>query len=153
MELIYRGTRDGSGSNIFHNKCDNQVPTIILAKNDKGNIFWGYASISWTSDNNYHSANESFLFSLTNIHNLAPTKFPNTNSNYSVHHSSKYCSIFGGGHDLYFSNNFLNTKSASGFGHSYQDVLGKGRSIFTGDPNNSNSNIKITELEVFKLFK
>jgi hypothetical protein len=30
MELIYRGTRDGSGSNIFHNKCDNQGPTICL---------------------------------------------------------------------------------------------------------------------------
>ena len=153
MELIYRGTRDGSGSNIFHNKCDNQGPTIVLSKNDKGNIFGGYASISWTSDNNYHSANESFLFTLTNIHNLPPTKFPNTNSSYSVSHSSSYCSIFGGGADLYFINNFLNSNSGSALGHSYQDVLGKGRSVFTGDPNNSNGSIKITELEVFKLFK
>ena len=49
MELLYRGTRDGSGVNIFHNKCDNQGPTICLCKNEKGNIFGGYASISWTS--------------------------------------------------------------------------------------------------------
>ena len=79
MELIYRGTRDGSESKTFHNKCDNQGPTIILCKNEKDNIFGGYASISWTSDNgNYHAANGSFLFTLTNIHGTAPTKYPNT---------------------------------------------------------------------------
>ena len=48
MELIYRGTRDGSNCKIFHNKCDNQGPTICLFKNEKGNIFGGYTSISWT---------------------------------------------------------------------------------------------------------
>ena len=36
MELIYRGSRDGTTSNIFHNKCDNKGPTIILFKNEKG---------------------------------------------------------------------------------------------------------------------
>ena len=35
MELIYRGTRDGSESKTFHNKCDNQGPTIILCKMKK----------------------------------------------------------------------------------------------------------------------
>ena len=89
MELLYRGTRDGSGSNIFHNKCDNKGPTICLCKNEKGNIFGGYSSISWTSDNNYHTANGSFLFTLTNIHGIAPTKFPNTQKyEYAVYHHS-----------------------------------------------------------------
>ena len=32
MELIYRGTRDGMISNVFHNKCDNKVESIILIK-------------------------------------------------------------------------------------------------------------------------
>ena len=31
MELIYRGSRDGTTANIFHNKCDNQGPMIILS--------------------------------------------------------------------------------------------------------------------------
>ena len=48
-EKLYRATRDGSDSNIFHNKCDNQGPTICLCKNDKGSIFGGYISSSWTS--------------------------------------------------------------------------------------------------------
>ena len=77
MELIYRGSRDGSGSNIFHNKCDNQGPTICLFKNENDHIFGGYASISWTSNGSYYAANGSFLFTLTNIHGTAPTKYPN----------------------------------------------------------------------------
>ena len=36
MELLYRGSRDGTTSNIFHNKCDNKGPTICLYKNEKG---------------------------------------------------------------------------------------------------------------------
>ena len=154
MELLYRGTRDGSESNVFHNKCDNQGPTICLIKNDKGNIFGGYASISWSSDSGqYKSANDSFLFTLTNIHNTNPIKFPNTNSSYSVYHGSDYGPIFGGGHDLYIYNNYLTRGSSTNIGHSYQDTSGKGRSIFTGDANNNNQQIKIKELEVFKLYK
>ena len=154
MELLYRGTRDGSESNIFHNKCDNQGPTICLIKNDKDNIFGGYASISWNSSGGYKSANDSFLFTLTNIHNTNPIKFPNTNSSYSVYHGSDYGPIFGGGHDLCIYSNFLNNNSSyASFGHSYQDTSGKGRSIFTGDANNNNNKIKIKELEVFKLYK
>ena len=48
MALIYRGTKDGSDANSFHNKCNNQGPTICLCKNEKGSIFGGYSSISWT---------------------------------------------------------------------------------------------------------
>ena len=32
FELLYRGSRDGSKSTVFHNKCDNQGPTICLYK-------------------------------------------------------------------------------------------------------------------------
>ena len=41
----------------------------------------------------------------------------------------------------------------SDFPHSYQDILGKGRSIFTGDLNNSNTSFNLKEIEVFKIFK
>ena len=151
MELLYRGTRDGSGSNIFHNKCDNKGPNICLIKNDKGNIFGGYSSISWTSESgNYHSANGSFLFTLTNIHGTSPTKYPNTQKkDCAVYHNSNYGPIFGNGHDLIIYNNYLNNNSYSSLGGSYPDVLGKGNSIFSGDINNNH--IKIKELEVFKL--
>ena len=151
MELIYRGTRDGSEAQTFHNKCDNQGPIICLCKNEKDNIFGGYASISWTSDGNWHAANGSFLFTLTNIHGTTPTKYPNTqNYDCSVYHYSGYGPTFGGNHDLHICNNYLNDASSyARLGNSYPDVLGKGNSIFTGD--NNNTHFKLKELEVFKL--
>ena len=151
MELIYRATRDGGTAKDFHNKCNNQGPTICLFKNDKGNIFGGYASISWENDGGYYSAPDSFLFTLTNIHGTQPTKFPNTNSNSSLCFNSNYGPIFGAGHDIYTCPNFINDNSSSNFPHSYQDNLSKGYSIFSGNLNSKN--YKLKELEVFKLFK
>ena len=152
MKLLYRGTRDGMGGNYFHNKCNNKGPTISLFKNEKGNIFGGYASTDWTSCNNYKSAPESFIFTLTNIHGTEPTKFPNSNTNYSIDDLSNYGPIFGGGNDIYTLEN-NSSSSYSNFPHSYQDILGKGRSIFTGDLNNNNGNINLKEIEVFKIYK
>ena len=152
MELIYRGSRDGSGSNIFHNKCDNQGPTICLFKNENDHIFGGYASISWTSNSSYYTANGSFLFTLTNIHGTEPTKFPNhDNYDKAVYHNSDRGPAFGYGHDIYISNNYLNNNSSeANLGYSYNDVLGKGNSTFSS--NNNTNQFKLKELEVFKLF-
>ena len=154
MELIYRGTRDGMQSNVFHNKCDNQGPTICLFKNEKNYIFGGYTSLSWTSNEGYKSASDSFIFTLTNIHDTEPTIFNNTNSSKSVYHNPSYGPTFGNGHDIYISSDSNNNNSSySFFPYAYQDSLGKGKSIFTGDLNNNNMYFKMKEIEVFKLFK
>jgi len=151
MKLLYRGTRDGMTNNSFHNKCNNQGPTISLFKNDKGNIFGGYASIDWTSYGKYKSAPDSFIFTLTNIHGTEPTKFPNSNTSYSIYDASNYGPTFGNGCDIYtFENNYY---SGSSFPCGYQDILCKGRSIFTGDLNNNNTSFNLKEIEVFKIFK
>jgi len=150
MKLLYRGTRDGMDANYFHNKCNNQGPTISLFKNDKGFIFGGYASTDWTSCNNYKSAPDSFIFTLTNIHGTEPTKFPNSNTNYSIYDHSSYGPVFGDGYTIKICKNdtYANFPSSS-----YQDTLGKGKSIFTGDLNNDNQNFKLKEIEIFKIFK
>ena len=123
----------------------------VLCQNEKDNIFGGYASISWTSDNNYHTANGSFLFTLTNIYNTAPTKFPNTkNYDYAVYHGSDRGPAFGGNHDLGIFDNYLNNKNSyASLGYSYLDIIGKGNSVFSGVVNSNN--FKLKELEVFKL--
>jgi len=148
LELLFRGTRDGMSNDTFHNKCSNKGPTISLIKNEKGYIFGGYASVDWTNDNSgYASAPGSFIFTLINMYEIAPTKFPNSNSNYSLQNASNYGPIFGGC-DIAIS--FPSSHSIS-FPCFYGDTLGKGKSIFTGDNNNSNFNLK--EIEVFKLIK
>ena len=151
MELIFRGTRDGMNNKSFHNKCDNKGPNICLIRNEKGHIFGGYSSISLTSDCNYHSAPDSFLFTLTNIHNTEPTKFPSKNDNKESYHHSTYGICFGGGHDLGINSDFINSGGWSNFSFTYQDILGKGKSIFTSDLNNNNNSFKIKEIEIFKV--
>ena len=148
MKLLYRGTRDGMTNNNFHNKCDNKGKTICLFLNDKENIFGGYSSIPWTNKGGDKIANDCFLFSLTNIYNTNPTKFPYEKGR-SVYHGSNNGPIFGGGSDLYFANNFIgNNNCQSYFPNSYKDILGKGKSIFTGDNNNYFS---LKELEIFEV--
>ena len=120
--------------------------------NDKGNVFGGYSSIPWASKGKVRLANDCFLFTLTNIYNIEPTKFP-FSGKYPIFLDSGYGPIFGfiKGGDLVFYNNFTNGSNAySDFPREYQDILGKGNSIFTGD--NKNDNIILKEMEVFKIF-
>ena len=151
MELLYRGTRDGMSGEAFHNKCNNKGPTICLFKNEKGYIFGGYAAIDWNSDNGvYRSAPESFLFTLTNMYDIAPTIFPNSDTKNSIYNNPRYGPIFGTGFDIAIeyscdSGNYTN------FPKAYKDVLGKGYSIFKGD--NDSYSFILKEIEVFKLIK
>ena len=130
----------------FHNKCNNKGPTISLFKNEKGYIFGGYASIDWTSCNDYRSAPDSFIFTLTNMYNIPPTKFPNSNTNNSIYDLFSHGPAFGSSDiSIGFSSNIAR------FNYCYKDVLGKGYSIFKGDNDNCYFNLK--EIEVFKLIK
>jgi len=155
LELIYRGTQDGMKMNAFYEKYDKIRPTITLIQEEKGNIFGGYASISWIFDKKYfeYTIPDSFLFTLDNIYNIQPTKFP-------IKMRTKR-------HN--FGDIFSSISELKGFGFvpkdelsngirvllvdPYEDILGKGSSIFTGDPNDPYKEIKIKEIEVFKLLK
>ena len=152
MELLYRGTRDGSNADIFHKKCDNQGPTICLYKNEKGNIFGGYASISWTNSGYSKFDPESFIFTLTNIHGIEPTKFINSETNCSVFHYYNQGPVFGA-NDILILEDFNKKDCISHFPENYKDILGKGKSIFTGNIDNNKDKFKVKEIEVYKLFK
>ena len=151
MELLYRGTRDGTTSQAFHEKCDHKGPTICLYKNEKGYIFGGYASISWTSDGSTHEAPNSFIFTLTNIYGIEPTKFTSKDSNNVNHHSGRG-PCFGNYNDISVYADFSSSNCAVYFPTNYNDNLGKGKSIFTGDFNNNNAEFKMEEIEVFKIY-
>ena len=151
IELIYRGTRDGMNSNSFHNKCDNKGPTLCLYKNDKGHIFGAYASISWTNKGEWKSAPQSFLFTLTNIHNIAPTKMAHNlkDTIYSVYHNADFGPSFGSGRDISIPHDFVMNESYANFPYTYNDASGKGNSIFSGDL--KSNRFKLAEIEVYKI--
>ena len=156
MELLYRGSRDGMKADSFHTKCDNKEKTIVLIHNDKGCIFGGYASIPWKNGGSWKNQPDCFIFSLKNIYETEPIKFPSLKKGDEVGHYSDYGPLFGDNGDIYFYSNFQGDGDYSPFSKfpiSYEDVLGKGKSIFTGDFNNSNTKFKIKEIEVFRLLK
>ena len=153
MELIYRATRDGTTAQKFHDFCDNKGPIIILFKNEKGNAFGGYASIPWSNSGEWKSAPDSFLFTLTNIHNTEPTQFLSKNDNNELYFSASYGPYFGNGRDIGISGDFTQTDYETRFPSTYIDNLGKGKSIFTGDPNIKNEKFKMKEIEAFKIYK
>jgi hypothetical protein len=46
--LLYRGTRDGFGSNDFHSKCDGHSNTLTILKAEQSSyIFGGFALVKW----------------------------------------------------------------------------------------------------------
>ena len=153
FELLYRGTKDSSKSEIFHNKCDNKGPTVCLYKNEKGNIFGGYASVSWKNKGDSLSAPESFIFTLTNICGIPPTKFNSKVNSKNLFHRGDLGPTFN--NDICIYDDYLNEKSDysaySSFPENYNDTTGKGKIIFTG--NNKENNFKIKEIEVFKVSK
>ena len=82
------------------------------------------------------------------MYNISPTKFPNSNTNYSIYDNFGYGPAFGGGFDIGIK---FNSRYYTNFPYSYKDVFGKGYSIFKGDNDNYDFNLK--EIEVFKLIK
>jgi hypothetical protein len=146
--LIYKASRNGFDANAFHTHCNNQGPTMTIIQSNNNYIFGGYTAIGWTSDGSYKNDPTAFLFTLTNPHNITPTKYPvnPANASKAVNHTSSYGPTFGSGHDLYIVNNSNSSNSSCAFPSGYFDITGKGNATFTG----SNSFL-VTDIEVFKL--
>jgi hypothetical protein len=146
--LIYKASRDGFDANAFHTRCDNKGPTLTVIQSNNNYLFGGYTSIPWTSDGTYKNDTTAFLFTLTNPHNIPPTKYlikpGGTNA---VNHGGSYGPTFGGGHDIYVANaSNANTTSYTNFPHAYTDTTGQGNNTFTGA-----KNFTTVDIEVFQL--
>jgi len=60
-KLIFRKTRDGSTTNDFHNKCDNQGITITFIETTKGYKFGGYTELSWEKNGGSKKDKSAFI--------------------------------------------------------------------------------------------
>ena len=123
--LLYRGTRDGFGSDVFHSKCNGHSKTLTIFKaKESSYIFGGFTSVSWESSaqGKYKSDANAFIFSLTNK-DSKPVKIkidPNQHE-YAICCHSSFGPIFGSGHDILIANNSNTTmKSYSNLGDSYK---------------------------------
>eukprot|EP00026_Physarum_polycephalum_P011907 Phypoly_transcript_12155.p1 GENE.Phypoly_transcript_12155~~Phypoly_transcript_12155.p1 ORF type:complete len:331 (+),score=42.69 Phypoly_transcript_12155:133-1125(+) len=154
-QLLWKGSEHGFTAYQFHSHCDSKGPTLVVIRSTQGWIFGGYASVSWTSDGKYHGDGQSFLFTITNPHNMPPTKYVYKKALASAHtHThSDICGkadngpTFGAGHDLCIYNNCNLVKSSYfNFPSSYEDTTAYKSNTFTGS-----TNFIVQEVEVYQM--
>ena len=76
-ELLYRLKRDGASPEVFHRRCDNKGPTIMLVSAN-GKVFGGYCPTSWVSEYCYTESDDAFIFQLKGSKRMfkCPVKTP-----------------------------------------------------------------------------
>jgi len=63
--ILYIASRDGDAASDFHSACDGKGPTVVIVQTESGQVFGGYADISWSQGGGYvKSSTDSFLFHL-----------------------------------------------------------------------------------------
>jgi hypothetical protein len=145
-KLLYRGSRDGFRSSDFHRLCNGQANTVTVILTTKGNIFGGYTPVEWNSGGSwgYDNSQTSFLFTVKDESRRPPTTFPIVSYQYAIQGNASYGPMFGGGSDLWVSDNCqTNPSTCQGSGHTYRNTQVGG---FTGEPN-----FKVKEIEVLSI--
>jgi hypothetical protein len=148
-QLIYRASRDGFTAKRFHQFCDGYGPTMTVIRSQNGCIFGGYTSIPWSSSDQDKRDGNAFLFTLTNLYTIKPTKYPilERSTSFAVSHKRltgpSFGSINNGGSDIYLQSPFNTGDSGVHFPASYRDTTGKGRITFTGEPHFSCEDVEI----------
>ncbi|KAK8811538.1 hypothetical protein WA158_003272 [Blastocystis sp. Blastoise] len=108
-KLLFRASEHEYKASEFHKYCNNQGETVTLIKhkghNNHMNIFGGYADQSW----NYSNDNSNcFIFTLSNEHNIPPTRYNYQKTIWKRSNSINPFNTITGpsfGSDIYISNN------------------------------------------------
>ncbi|KAK8811526.1 hypothetical protein WA158_003260 [Blastocystis sp. Blastoise] len=95
-KLLFRASEHKYKASEFHKYCDNKCPTVTIIKHighdNKINIFGGYTTQYWESQSDdclkYDSG--SFLFTLSNEHDIPPTKYDILEHDCALFCSKKY---------------------------------------------------------------
>ena len=157
FKLLYRASRDGFSSKVFHSKCDKIPKTLTIIKvKDKPHIFGGYTEATWEGGWIYKKDPNAFIFSLVNNDNK-PIKMiiDNENIKNAIFCDPSYGPVFGRaifGSDFYivsYSNSGGN--SFSDLGYTYQHPIYKERSNSARSFLAGSYNFSTSEIEVFQV--
>ena len=154
FNLIYNITSDGCNSTTFHQKCDNQGPTVTVLYNPQGTIYGGYTALSWDQSGLYGNDPSAFLFRLQYNGKEAGNRFPCVAGANAMYKHASDGPTFGGNHDLL---TFSYTVNASG---GYYTLNGSSKMGVNNNFYNyngitssqiNNDSMQVTELEVYRV--
>jgi hypothetical protein len=144
LKLLLRGTVDGFTPSIFHEKCDNKGPSVVVLKIHKtGQIIGGYNPLGWKGIDVWGHTEDSFLFSLgngTSIKNVILSRVRSYCANSAVFHGKLYGPVFGSS-DLEMKEQFNKNFSCWSQAHTYERKI-------TND-----QRFHVDEYEVFQVIK
>ncbi|KAK6183343.1 hypothetical protein SNE40_010843 [Patella caerulea] len=99
FKLVYKASRDGMSPEIFHQKCDNKGPTVVIGYNTNGCVFGGYTSVDWEpctcGTAQTKQDGKAFLFGLKYMNKSSPRIFPVKNPELAITICSAYSPVFG----------------------------------------------------------
>ncbi len=107
-KLLYRASEHDYTAKSFHEYCNDKRPTLIVIKSDRGWIFGGYTTQSWSGEGIYYDCDliiiievrkcdsKAFIFTLKNPHGVKPTRYmKRKESRYAIYCDSAFGPIFG----------------------------------------------------------
>ena len=106
FKFLFRASDHQYSAQKFHQFCNNKPGTITIIKSNWGNVFGGYASKSWTSENEWISDQDAFLFLIKSKDELVQKKCPlllklkKQDVEYAIRCASSYGPVFGTGFDI-----------------------------------------------------
>lgn len=75
LHLLYDSSTDGFWPEVFHERCNNKGPTLILIETVEGGVVGGYSNSAWDKEAGDHSsANKAFIFGFCGFGLPYPTK-------------------------------------------------------------------------------
>ncbi|XP_073699742.1 interferon-induced protein 44-like [Garra rufa] len=63
LTLLYKASVHGYHASAFHQRCDRQGPTLLVAYNRSSYIFGGYTSVDYAQSGRYITDEKTFIFS------------------------------------------------------------------------------------------
>ncbi|XP_056615605.1 interferon-induced protein 44-like isoform X2 [Triplophysa dalaica] len=65
LTLLYKASVHGYDASAFHQRCDRQGPTLVVAYNYSSYVFGGYTSVDYTQSGQWITDDKAFLFNVT----------------------------------------------------------------------------------------
>ncbi|XP_048020856.1 interferon-induced protein 44-like [Megalobrama amblycephala] len=102
LTLLYKASVHGYHASSFHQRCDHQGPTLLVAYNRSGYIFGGYTSVEYAQSGRDITDESAFLFSFQGVQHSNPLCIK-INSGYTARYDDAGGPNFG--QQLYFCYN------------------------------------------------
>ena len=103
---LYKASDNHYSNASFHELCDGHAPTVTIIKSTDGNIFGGYTTKPWASNECFVTDNNAFLFLIksndSKQQNQCPQAFDikRIESGTAILGTEERGPVFGGGYDI-----------------------------------------------------